>query len=164
MLSVMESCATLSSMESSNVPQNSPAEDLALVRRAQDQLDPPHRFAITYDVLFSITCGVFVASQAMPSTIRPFVTLAVVLALISLLIWWRRRLGWWLSGYAPRRARWVTFAMLVPLLGLGLWAYAAPEPWVAITAGAIATVVAFGASRLWAHVWKRERAEARDVT
>lgn len=150
-----------STMESSHAPQNSPAEDLALVQRAQDHLDPPRRFAITYDVLFSITCGVFVSSQAVPYTIRHFVTLAVVFAFISLMIWWRRRLGWWLSGYAPRRARWVTFAMLVPLLGLMLWAYVTPEPWVALVAGIIATVVAFGASRLWAHVWKQERTQAQ---
>lgn len=145
------------------MPQNSPAEDLELVGRAQADLEPSRGFAITYDVLFSITVGVFVGSQAVPSMIRPFLSFAVVLALISLVIWWRRRLGGWLSGYAPRRARWVTFAMLVPLLGLVLWAYATPELWVGLVAGIIATAVAFGTSRLWAHVWKRERADVRDV-
>lgn len=141
--------------------RNSPAEDLALVGQAQQHLSAPRGFAITYDVLFSITCGVFVGSQALPFTIRPFVTIAVVLAFIALMTWWRRRLGWWLSGYAPRRARWVTFALLVPLLVLGVWAYSRPELWVGLTAGIIGAVIAFGASRLWTYVWKRERAEAR---
>lgn len=110
------------------VSRNSPAEDLALVAQAQDHLEPPRALSITYDVLFSIACGVLVGGQALPGTIRPYVTIVVMLSLVALITWWRRRLGWWLSGYTPRRARWVAFAMLVPLLGLMLWAWMAPEP------------------------------------
>lgn len=150
-------------MESSHRPRNTPTEDLALVGQAQDHLNPPRGFAITYDVLFSIVCGVFVSAQALPATVRAFATVVVVLSLIALMFWWRRRLGWWLSGYTPRRARWVTFAMLVPLLGLMFWAWSMPELWVALTAGITAATIAFAASRLWARVWQQERIAARNV-
>lgn len=154
----------LSIMESSNQPRNTAAEDLALIGQAQDHLDPPRGFAIAYDVLFSIVCGVFVGAQALPLTIRPFASIVVMLSLIALMVWWRRKLGWWLSGYSPRRARWVTVAMLVPLLGLMFWAWAMPVLWVALTAGITAAAVAFVASRLWARVWQRERSAARAVS
>lgn len=153
----------LSGIESSKRSPTTFAQDLALIGRAQDHLDPPRGFALTYDALFSSVCGVFVGAQALPLTIRPFATIVVVLSLIALMLWWRRRIEWWLSGFAPRRARWVTFAMLVPLLGLMFWAWAMPMLWVAITAGITAAAVAFAASRLWARVWKRELLAARNV-
>lgn len=150
-------------MENSNHPRNRSVEDLALVGQAQDHLEPPRRFAITYDVLFSIVCGVFVGGQALQGQIRPFVTVVVLLSFIALMAWWRRRLGWWVNGYTPRRARWIACAMLIPLLGLAYWAWAMPTPWVALTAGITGAAVAFAASRLWARAWRRERIEARAV-
>lgn len=145
-------------MESS---RNTPEEDLILVGRAQDQVDAPRGFALAYDVVFSIVCGVFVGSQALPLIVRPFATIVVVLSFIALVLWWRRRMGWWLSGYAPQRARWVAFGLFFLLLGLMVWAWVLPELWVALTAGATAVAIAFMASRLWTFVWRRERVAAR---
>lgn len=153
----------LSFMESKGGRGISPSEDLALVSQAQDHLEPPRRFAVIYDVLFSIVCGGFVAGQALPSTIRSFMPIVVILALIGLMAWWRHRLGWWLSGYSPRRARWVVFAMIVPLIALAIWVWTMPELWVVITAGVGAATIAFGASRLWAGVWRQERRSDRNL-
>lgn len=153
----------LSNMESSGIPRNSPAEDLALVGQAQAHLETPRRFAIAYDVLYSIACGGLVAAQALPSMIRPFATIIVILAMIGLMTWWRHRLGWWLSGYSPRRARWAAFEMIVPLVALMMWVWMVPDLWVAITGGTVGAAVAFGASRLWARMWRQERRSSRDL-
>lgn len=156
-LSDMESTRMLSDMESSDAPVNAPAEDLELVSRAQGVLEPPRRFSFTYDVLYSIACGALVAGQALPMAVRPYASLAVLLAMFALMTWWRNRLGWWLNGTSPRRARWVAFALIVPLLALmiGVWAF--PHFWVAVAAGIAGALTAFVASRLWMSVWRGER-------
>lgn len=145
-------CTYLPTRKASDVSPNSPTEDLARIKHTQDRLEAPRGFAIAYDVLFSINSGGFVAAQALPPTIRFYASIAVVFAMIGLMTWWRHRLGWWLGGYSPRRARWVGYGRLAPLIALAVWVWMVPEVWVAITAGIVSAIIALSASRLWAGV------------
>ncbi|WP_433677494.1 hypothetical protein [Microbacterium gorillae] len=151
-------------MESSETPRTSAAADLALVGQTRAGLLPPRGFALAYDSLFSVMCGAFVAGQALPLIPRISLTVGVLLAAVGLITWWRNRMGWWLSGYSPRGARWASIVLVVVLTGLAFWVIAVPELSTSITAGVAATIAAFAASRFWARVWRRKNAGGRSTT
>lgn len=146
----------LSSMESSDIPQAAAAADLALVGQTRTSLLPPRGFALAYDALFSVMCGGFIAGQALPPIPRIYLTVGVLLATAGLITWWRNRMGWWLSGYSPRGARWVSIVLVVGLTGLAFWVIAVPQLSTSIIAGVAATVMAFAASGFWARVWRHK--------
>ncbi len=139
-----------------------PHEALASIRAARADL-PDGGSSIAYDIFYGAACGLLVAGQGMP---RPwdFVVLPIALAAFALMImWWRRKFGWWVSGYSPKRARWVAFALvgvLIGLMGVSLYGRHIGPDWLWMVSGGLGFVAAIVGGRLWMHIWRKELAEA----
>lgn len=139
-----------------------PKEALASIHAARSGVAPSTDYPITYDLFYGLVCGLLVAGQGMPQP-WSFIVLVVSLSgLAAMISWWRKKHGWWISGYSPKRARWVAFGMLAVFLGLiGLTLYGryVGPSWLFILSGALGFVAAIAGSRLWLHVWRKELAE-----
>lgn len=140
-----------------------PQEALAAIQAARSSVAPDIAYPIGYDVLYGAACGLLLASQGLP---MPWSMVALALSCSGLALMmtaWRKKFGWWVSGYSPKRARWVAFALLpvfLGLLGLSLYGRYVGPWWLFIVSGGIGFVVAIAASRLWMRVWRKELAEA----
>ena len=139
-----------------------PHEALASIKAAREDLAQPVDYPIGYDLLYGAACGLLVAGQGMP---RPwdFIVLPIALAAFVLMImWWRRKFGWWVSGYSPKRARWVAFALvgvLIGLMGLSLYGRHIGPDWLWMVSGGLGFIAAVVGGRLWMHIWRKELAE-----
>jgi len=139
-----------------------PHEALASIQEARAALPGAVDYPIGYDLLYGAACGLLVAGQGMPDPWR-FIALPIAMAgLVLIIAGWRKKFGWWVSGYSPKRARWVAFALvavLVGLVGLSLYGrYAGPD-WLWMVSGGVGFVASIAGSRLWMHVWRKELAE-----
>ncbi|MCS6625649.1 hypothetical protein N0B44_22300 [Roseibacterium beibuensis] len=140
-----------------------PHEALASIRDARAGLALPADYPLAYDLAYGAICALLVAGQGMP---RPwsFIVLPIALGgLAGLVMWWRKKYGWWVSGFSPRRARWVAFGLVVvflALMGMTLYGRYVGPSWLYLVSGGIAFVAAIGASRLWLRAWRRDLAEA----
>lgn len=140
-----------------------PNEALARIRDAREGVTGTLTYPVGWDLAYGAICGLMVASQGLPT---PWAMLALVIALAGLAIcvqWWRNRVGWWVSGYSPKRARWVAIGLaliLIALMGLSIWGKAAGMVWMPLATGVAGFVSAIIGGRLWMRVWKRELAEA----
>ena len=140
-----------------------PHEALASIQAAREGLAQPTAYPIGYDLLYGAVCALLVAGQGMP---RPwsFIALPIVMAgLILMIVGWRKKFGWWVSGYSPKRARWIAFALaavLIGLMGLSIWGKAAGIVWMPLATGAAGFVAAIVGGRIWMAIWRRELAEA----
>ncbi|WP_122465464.1 hypothetical protein [Brevundimonas lutea] len=139
-----------------------PAEALASIRQARDTLLPPATYPISYDLIYGVICGLLVACQGLP---QPWSLLVLVISLAGLALMvrmWRDRMGYWINGYSPRRARWVAIGMVVvfiALMGGSLYGrYVGPD-WLFLVTGALGFVTAIIGGRVWMAVWRRELAE-----
>lgn len=142
---------------------NDPAEALAAIRAARGGIAPPTDYPVTYDLLYGLICGLLVAGQGMPKP-WSFIVIPIALGgLASLVMWWRKKFGWWVSGYSPKRARWVAFALVAVLLGLmalSVYGRSVGPSWLYVVSGVLGFVAAIGFSRLWLRVWRKELADA----
>lgn len=141
---------------------NDPAEALAAIRAARGGIAPPTDYPVTYDLLYGLICGLLVAGQGMPKP-WSFIVIPIALGgLAGLVMWWRKKFGWWVSGYSPKRARWVAFALVAVLLGLmalSVYGRSVGPSWLYVVSGVLGFVAAIGFSRLWLRVWRKELAE-----
>lgn len=145
----------------SREPEN-PAEILAEIQRSQDAVR--NRVAASswrYDLLYSGVAALMVAGQAAP---LPFNILASGGAAMAFGLMWRKwseKAGVAVTGYSPKRARWVAIGMAAVLMGLMLVALYCGRTgqivWVAPLA-VVAFATAFAGSRLWARVYLAETA------
>ncbi|MFN4289193.1 MAG: hypothetical protein ACK4E3_11940 [Brevundimonas sp.] len=139
-----------------------PREALDAIAAARQSVPGEIRHSLLDDVAYGLVCGLLVAGQGLD---RPWSFVALVVSLTGLFVFvhlWRRKYGWWVSGYSPRKARWVAIAMaagLVGLMGLSIWGKAAGIGWTPLATGAAGFVLAIVGSRIWMAVWKRELAE-----
>lgn len=140
-----------------------PHEALASIKAAREGLAPPTDYPLVYDLAYGAVCALLVAGQGMP---EPWSTIALPVALgglAGLVFWWRKKYGWWVSGYSPKRARWVAFGLIAVFLGLialTLYGRDSGPSWLYLVSGALGFVAAIAGSRLWLHVWRKELAEA----
>jgi hypothetical protein len=140
-----------------------PHEALASIKAAREGLAPPTDYPLVYDLAYGAVCALLVAGQGMP---EPWSTIALPVALgglAGLVLWWRKKYGWWVSGYSPKRARWVAFGLIAVFLGLialTLYGRDSGPSWLYLVSGALGFVAAIAGSRLWLHVWRKELAEA----
>ena len=139
-----------------------PHEALASIQAAREGLAQPTAYPIGYDLLYGAVCALLVAGQGMPDPWR-FIALPIAMAgLVLMIVGWRKTFGWWVSGYSPKRARWVAFglaAVFVGLILLSLHGRGAGPDWLFLVSGGVGFVAAIAGSRLWMHVWRKELAE-----
>ena len=136
------------------------AEALAAMQASQARLAaaahcPPERhFA------FAGLLGGLVVTPALP-TIWSLVAEGVILLGIVLVVRWdRRRTGMFINGYRRGKTRWVTFAMLAAIIGLyALSAHAAISNGDRVTPailGVVTAIIATLGSVQWQRVFLRE--------
>lgn len=139
-----------------------PQDALASIRAAREGLAPPGNYPFTYDIAYGLICGLLVAAQGMAS---PWSTLVLVVSmggLAVLVMWWRKTFGWWVSGYTPKRARWVALglvAVMIGLMGVSLYGRYVGPSWLFMVSGGLGFVAAIVGGRLWMRVWRKELAE-----
>lgn len=140
-----------------------PHEALAAIRDARAGVAPPADYPLGYDLIYGGVCALLVAGPGLP---QPWsvIVLPIALAGLALMISsWRKTYGWWVSGYSPKRARWVAFALaavFVALVGLSLYGRGPGPDWLFLVSGGIGFVAAIAGSRLWLRVWRKELAGA----
>lgn len=108
-----------------------------------------------YHLALGVGAGIVVAAQGLSSPwswILPLVFLFTVPLLVS---WWRTSHGWWVSGYGPKRTRWVVALMAIAFVGLGFLSDVTESVWVSVFAGAVAAAVITATGFVWMHVWRR---------
>lgn len=112
-----------------------------------------------FSLVSAAISGLMVASQGLQ---KPWSLVALFVAMAALggcVQWWKRRFGWWVNGYAPRRAGRVAYGMgvmLVVLIGVTMWGRGAGIVWMPLATGTAAFVGSLLLGRLWLRVWKRE--------
>lgn len=144
------------------MPQDiDPAEALTSIRDARDAVVPP-TYPVAYDLIYGAVCALLVAGQGLPT---PWSLLMLVIALVGLALMvrtWRDRMGYWINGYSPRRARWVAIglaAVFIALISGTLYGkYVGPD-WLFLVTGALGFVAAVIGGRVWMAVWRKELAE-----
>lgn len=144
-------------------PEQSPKDALASIQAARSQVVQSADYPFGYDLAYGLVCGLLVAAQGMPN---PWSSLVLVVSLIGLALmvtWWRKKVGWWVNGYSPKRARWVAFALaafLLALIGVSLYGRIYGPWWLFLVTGGIAFVTSAVAGRLWMRVWRKEMSES----
>lgn len=140
-----------------------PHEALASIQAARNSVGNTMNYPIWYDALYGGVCGLLVAGQGMPQPWSLIVLPIALGGLAAMVVSWRKRFGWWVSGYSPKRARWVAFGLLavfLGLIGLSLYGRYVGPWWLFIVSGLIGFVVSIIGSRRWMRVWRKELAEA----
>lgn len=139
-----------------------PHEALASIRAVRADLPGAATYPLSYDLAYGGACALLVSAQGLP---RPwdFIALGVSVASFVVMIrWWRKTLGWWVSGYSPRRARWVAIGLAVGLIGLMLLSaygrHVGPH-WLWMVSAGLGFVGSIAGSRLWMRTWRKELAE-----
>lgn len=143
--------------------QPDPREALDAIASARRAVPGEMNYPVGYDLMYGVVCGLLVAGQGMRAPWSAFVVVFSILGLMFMIHWWRRKHGWWVNGYSPKRARWVAIAIatvLVGLMGVSIWGKSAAVVWMPLATGAAGFITAVVGGRLWMHVWKRELAEA----
>jgi hypothetical protein len=117
------------------------------------------RHSWSYDLIYSLLIGVFVATFALPFRIQPLAWAATG-GLLALLAWgWARKHGVWISGVKPKRARWIAAVIGLVCAGLALATQVAASqglPLFAAPAAVAAFIAALVCSRWWRAVYRTE--------
>gem|GEM_PF-194954 len=136
------------------------AEALAAMHASQARLAaaancPPERH-----LAFAGLLGGLVATPALPATWSLVAEGVILLGIVLVVRWDRRRTGMFINGYRSGRTRPVSFAMLAVFLVLysaSMWlARERGIHWAPLPLGAVAAAVGYYASILWQRTFRRE--------
>ncbi len=137
---------------------------LASIQTARDAMIRSLDYHWSWDLLYGLIIALMVAGQGLPDPWNSLFVVFPILALVLMIKWWRERVGWWVNGYSPRRARWVAIGLAlstVALLGVTMASKWNDGPWwTPLATGGIAWVVAFLGGRAWTAVYRRELSES----
>lgn len=140
-----------------------PNEALASIREARGAVARDLDYPPGYGLLYSLVLALLVIGPGLP---HPWTAITAPIALggLALLVhWWRKRFGFWISGFAPKRARWVSVGMgvaLVALLAMSFYGQKVGPWWLFLVSGALAFILGLAGGQLWMTVWRRELEEA----
>ncbi len=119
-----------------------------------------------YELGYGALAGLLVGGQGLGAPLSIFASSLAAIGLSALATARARRSGMWVSGIAPRRARWVALGLGVITLFAAfgvVWARRAGMAWVAWPAGIGMAAIAIMASRLWRWVYRSDTADATDM-
>lgn len=158
----------LSNMESEVAMTNepNPQDALAEIAAARASLGQELNYPFAYDLAYGGILALMVGGAGLQS---PWSTITLGISLTALVLmvqWWRKRVGWWVNGFSPPRARWVAFGLMgvvLALMGLSFWPRFGDGPlWVAFVAGGLAGLAGIIGGRIWMAVYRQElKATAR---
>jgi len=140
----------------------SPHEALASIQATRTGMAAAAAYPVGYDLIYGAVCALLVAAPGLPEPWSRVAMPIAMLILAGLILWWRKKFGWWVSGVSPRRARWVAIglgAVLFGLMFLTVPARTDGPSWMYLVSGALGFVAAIVGNRLWMHVWRRDLAE-----
>ena len=137
-----------------------PTESLAAIRESRQRMARSlETYPKVYDWLFAGAVGALVAWQGLPQQWSLF-GIPIMLGLVFWSQrWWKKRFGWWVDAYSPKKARWVAFGMALVLVLLMIGSLLGREHgpwWLCLVTGALAVPFTVLAARWWVRVWKRE--------
>lgn len=123
--------------------------------------------SLTYPFLWDLGYGGILAVMTWGAGLsQPWsvVTLGLSMTGLALMVrWWKRRVGWWVGGFNPPKARWVTVGLMVVVLGcLGLslaTRFGHAPAWWPFAAAAMAGMSGIIGGRLWMWVYRGELQE-----
>lgn len=137
-----------------------PQEALASIQSAREKmLQTMETYPAAYDWLFALGAGVLVAWPGLPGDWTLFVAAFAFGYAFWAQRWWKKRYGWWVDAYSPKKARWIAIGMSVAIAALmigSLWGREHGPWWFCLVMGALAVPVTVIGARWWAAVWKRE--------
>lgn len=115
-----------------------------------------------YLALFGVGAGVLVATQGLPHPWNLFAAPASFAGLGVAMRWWRARFGWWVDGFAPRRAGRValfTAVLLASLMLAALWSREQGLHMAAPLLGLAAAALTMRLGWSWMKAWRQDLAE-----
>jgi len=136
------------------------AEALAAMRASQARLVaaaecPPQRH-----LAFAAVMGGLVATPALPTTYALLAEAVLLVCIVLIVRWDRRRTGMFINGYRAGRTRPLTFLLLAMMLALyatGMWlSLDRGVRWAPLVTGSIAAVIGYYKSVVWMRVFRRE--------
>jgi len=143
-----------------------PTEALDSIRAARAEVVKTLDYPAWWDIQYGFVVGAMVTGQGLPQPWSSLVLLATLGGLFWMIGSWKRRFGWWVNGYAPKRARrvaWGLAALLILCMGLALWTRFFDGPWWApVAAGVAAFVISIIFGRWWMRVFRKDL-EAGDL-
>lgn len=140
-----------------------PHEALASIQAARAGIGRDLDYPVWWDVAYGAVLAALVAGQALPPPWNSTVFIFCMLGVVLMVQWWKKRFGWWVNAYSPRRAgkvAWALVAFMMVMMGLTLWTRLYDGPaWLPWAAGAATWVVAAVSGRLWMRAYHRDLAE-----
>ncbi len=140
--------------------EQDPHEALASIRAARAEIGRDLDYPIWWDFAYGGVLGVIVASQGLPAPWNSTVFIFCMLGVVLMVQWWKKKFGWWVSGYSPRRAgkvAWALVAFMMAMMGLALWTRLWDGPvWMPWAAGAATWIVAGFSGRMWMRAYLKD--------
>lgn len=140
-----------------------PHEALASIHAARAEIGRDLDYPIWWDFAYGGVLAAIVAAQALPAPWNTTVFIFCMLGVVLMVQWWKKRFGWWVNGYSPRRAGRIAIGLVVfmmAMMGLALWTRLYDGPaWAPWAAGALTWIVAGFSGRWWMSAYKKDLAE-----
>ena len=82
-----------------------PQEALASIQDARAGLTRDLDYPVTWDMTYGLVLALLVGGQGLPTVWASVTFVFAMLGVVLSMQWWRKRYGWWISGYSPRKAK-----------------------------------------------------------
>lgn len=140
-----------------------PHEALASIKAARAEIGRGLDYPVAWDIGYGAILAALVAGQALPAPWHSLVLVFCMVGIVFSIQWWKKRYGWWVNGYSPRRAGRVAIglaAFMMVMMGLAFWTRVYDGPgWLPWAAGAATWLVAAVSGRVWMRTCHKDLAE-----
>lgn len=113
-----------------------------------------------YDAGYAAACALLVGGQGYGVPAGPLCSGLAMLVLVVIMRCWKAETGVWVSGLAPRRARWAAIGFGIILLGLiaasMTFGLQRGIVWAPLVCGALAAILGGAGMRVWMHLYRMD--------